>query len=485
MTLSVKHVWLALLVMAVALIAGGIDFHKSLYSYNDYRYLEIVLLASLPIIILFSRISVPDSRFVFFALVIFFGFGLFSALFSAYQIKSLTGYWLIINLVIAVVCFYRVNLSAFSIAAIASLIISCVLVYICVYYLDFVLDIIENKTTIKRNSMFHGFDNPRFLNHIQTLCIPLMIIAVKFISDNRTLSISFKKFIKTVFYFSTASYIALIFLTAGRGSIVSSLLAIFILWLILGKSFTYTGKQICLLWLTGLLIYFLQVTLYQSIVNVDSPAIAHDIQKFSGSGRVELWSVAIEQIRLNPVIGIGPLMFGNSAQAFLNSPHNSVLWLAAEWGLIASMSILSLLAYLLILFINRLRQATTYQNYDSKDPTLTLVIGQTLGLCLIGGSIHSLVSGIYIVPSSQLAALLVLILALSSYQNLANEMKLAAPISLQVNPGIKIFATLLLLLLLIPVYQYHKASEWGKYDMEDIHSEGDIIAPAYWLQGDR
>ena len=152
MTLSVKHVWLALLVMAVALIASGIDFHKSLYSYNDYRYLEIVLLASLPIIILFSRISVPDSRFVFFALLIFFGFGLFSGLFSAYQIKSLTGYWLIINLVIAVVCFYRVNLSAFSMAAIASLIISCVLVYICVYYLDFVLDIIENKTTIKRNS---------------------------------------------------------------------------------------------------------------------------------------------------------------------------------------------------------------------------------------------------------------------------------------------------------------------------------------------
>ena len=485
MTLSLKHIWLAFLIIAIALIVSGIDISKGLYSYNEYRYIEIALLACLPIVIGLSPISLPTSRFVLFTLTIFFVFGLFSALFSEYQIKSLTGYWLIISLIIATVCFYRVHLPNLVIAATSCLITFCILVYICVYYLDFSLDIIQGRTTIKRNSMFHGFDNPRFLNHMQTLCIPLLIVAIKFISDSSTLSNSFKKITKITFYFSTASYIALIFFTAGRGSIISSLLAIFILWLVLGRTFAYVGKRICLLWLAGLIIYFIQIILYQSLVNTEVSSMAHDIQKFTSSGRVELWSIAIDQIKHSPLIGVGPLMFGNTTGTFLNSPHNIVLWLAAEWGLIASMAILSLSAYLLGLFINHLKQAARFPHYDSNDPTLTLISGQALGLCLIGGSIHSLVSGIYIVPSSQLTTLLIIILAFSSYQNLANEMKLASPLGFQANRKMKISAALLISLLIFPAYQYHQASDWGKYDVEDIHTERGIMGPAYWLQGDR
>ena len=483
-SISLKHVWLTLLVLAVAFAASGINFSHGHYSYNAFRILEVMLLALLPILIILTPVSLPHRR-ITLTILIFFVLGIISASLSAYPLKSFTGYWLMISLILAPVCYYRTQISTVITISIACLITLCILLYMTVYYMDYVLDIIQNKYSLKSNSMFHGFDNPRFLNHIQTLCIPLSIVALKFITDKQTLSFSFKTLIKIILYFSVGSYIALMLLTAGRGSIIASLMAMLILWLLLGKSFSYVGIRLSLLWLAGLVIYYLQIILYQSMVTIAQPAISNDMQKFAGSGRLHLWSIAIDQIEASPLFGSGPLMYGNTVETLLNSPHNSVLWLAAEWGLIAALAILLLAAYLLTLYVIRLRQASLSTQKDSAGPTPEIIIGQALGLSLLGGAIHSLASGIYIVPSSQLAVLLIIILALSSYQNLSRKLRLDTPEQKQASPTLRVITGLFLLILLIPVYQYHQASQWGRYNFEDLNSGKDHLAPAYWLQGDR
>lgn len=485
MPTTLKNTWLIILTLFAALIVSGIEFTQTLYSYNTHRLILVGLLATLPLLIAASSVSFPKNKFIAFTLIICLAIGLISSNLSAYPDKSLTGYWLITSLLVASICFYHMNLGTIGIAIIACIITACFMLYICVYYLDYLLDISNNKATIKGSRVFHGFDNERFLNHVQTLTIPLSIIAINLISNLRQLSLKFKFLILSLIYFSTSSYIALVFISSGRGTIFSSLASIVILWLILGRSFNYVGKKICILWLAGITLFVAQKVIYMSAVSNGKVSSINAIVDITTDGRLDLWLIALEYIKQNPLLGIGPLMYGETTATIFNSPHNVILWFASEWGLISSTAIISLAIYLLFLYMLRLRDASLSIPAHGNQPLLQIVIAQVLGLSLIAGTIHSLVSGIYIVPSSQLIAMLIVILAFSSYQILGERSAPPDSSSIQLPMRYRIGVALFLMVLLLPAYRYHQSSDWGRLTSEDIKNEQHQLTPAYWLQGDR
>ena len=101
---------------------------------------------------------------------------------------------------------------------------------------------------------------------------------------------------------------------------------------------------------------------------------------------------ALEIIRNRPLLGIGPGQFGlHHATTMAAHPHNSLLQLLSEYGLIAGSAAILLGIFLLTLALKRLRP--TDGKIDSVD--------MALAAALIFGLVESLFSGNLIMPHSQ------------------------------------------------------------------------------------
>ena len=119
------------------------------------------------------------------------------------------------------------------------------------------------------------------------------------------------------------------------------------------------------------------------------------------SGRSHLWSLAWEDAVVNPWLGAGPMRFDCAGPAIHPAhPHNFPLQLLAEWGFPATLLILAVCAYLGWALLRRLRL-----HPGSGDE---LHIMQTmLGAGVIAAALHACLSGILIMPASQVTAVLI------------------------------------------------------------------------------
>lgn len=126
----------------------------------------------------------------------------------------------------------------------------------------------------------------------------------------------------------------------------------------------------------------------------DTPAGAAVIERGS-SGRLTLWGEALQRFASAPILGIGPEMMARAPGSGPGNahPHNSVLLVAVETGLVGLLSI-GFLAWQGLTRLPRL------------DPDR-----RPWGLAVGAGAFHSLFSGTIIMPASQ--AILVLALALA------------------------------------------------------------------------
>jgi O-antigen ligase len=106
------------------------------------------------------------------------------------------------------------------------------------------------------------------------------------------------------------------------------------------------------------------------------------------SGRVEIWQWAIAAIKEQPWFGHGLYGFyfleARKASEFIyDHPHNSLLQMAVEWGIPASLALISILATLFFQAIKRMFYANVKTDF-------------TIAVCLIAYlSMHSLTSASY------------------------------------------------------------------------------------------
>ncbi|TFH24621.1 MAG: O-antigen ligase family protein [Myxococcales bacterium] len=126
----------------------------------------------------------------------------------------------------------------------------------------------------------------------------------------------------------------------------------------------------------------------------------------SASGRAALWNEALELIRSHPLLGVGPQNY--ALQDMLTAhPHNSILQLACEWGVVAAAIALALAATGILAWAMTVRQALPAQPLSSDpsasgpgavaDPSVMI----SLTASLVAAATHSLVSGILVMPLSQ------------------------------------------------------------------------------------
>jgi O-antigen ligase len=114
------------------------------------------------------------------------------------------------------------------------------------------------------------------------------------------------------------------------------------------------------------------------------------------SAREVLWRLAFSAILDSPVLGIGPVQFTSFESYAGAHPHNWVLQLASEWGLLALLAVLAGLFGLLRRLRPKLRDA------QSADHLLTAA-----SLSVLIGLSSALVDGTLVMPTTQIQFALV------------------------------------------------------------------------------
>jgi hypothetical protein len=264
-------------------------------------------------------------------------------------------------------------------------------------------------------SLLH-FAHPRFYNQVQSWIVPLLAALPLAFSRNRFAVLACLLVLGLNWY--------LVLMTGARGSFVSITAALLISAILLPAT-----RRPLLLWqlsglLLGLLIYLgvmmsfepdtSESTVHaegqQSTQSGGEAASADEGSRFylqslgrpmlHSTGRLWAWKGVLNDIQAHPVLGIGPMNYACVETRWLAHPHNFPLQLAGEWGLPVALAV-SILALLLFWrLVRTMRHAT-----DSSTSGVTLA--SLLFAGLLAAMMHACLSGVLVMPASQLTGVLI------------------------------------------------------------------------------
>jgi O-antigen ligase len=230
--------------------------------------------------------------------------------------------------------------------------------------------------------------NFRFLNHAESLLLPLAFLP---------LLLSAPRWVRVAAWIGLAGGLALLWRTGGRGTLIAMTLFVLGLpWLLAGQAKAVV-RTVALGLTGGALIYallFVLPAVWLGISQTDAGSAAQRLVGVNDAARIYLWKLAIADIAQRPLLGLGPMHYAHLPNAMAAHPHNSILQLAAEWGLPTTALMLMTLSMMFALRIRTIRA----QPAGTEGRTLVAV-------CLLAalvGCVDSLVSGTLVMPVSQM-----------------------------------------------------------------------------------
>ncbi len=242
------------------------------------------------------------------------------------------------------------------------------------------------------DGLFPGYVTPRFFSQWQTWTLP--IVTLPALLMGRSLRI-----LRPAAWLLAASWWTIGFLSGGRGVIVSLLVAaVFVAATAGGSGRSWLARQlppVAFGALAALLLAAGFPAVLENATTLDRFVSATD------SGRLELWQSALELFRSHPVLGVGPQHYAFFSGENVSHPHNIVLLFLAEWGLLATV----LVGFLLWSGIRRL--IALVSTLDARDDEAARHVGVALCASAIAAFVHANLSGLSIMPLSQMAACMV------------------------------------------------------------------------------
>lgn len=244
-----------------------------------------------------------------------------------------------------------------------------------------------------------GFSNARFLNHTQTALLPLIILLCLKAPKQSTWRKTW--FALAVFWW------ALLFVCEARASVVA-LVAACICAVGLRRSHA-RPFMLTMLWsaLAGLVLYALLFILLPVLVGlqpVGSPLnVVARTAADPTSSRNLLWKLALDLITAHPWLGVGPQHFAHEGARLYTGahPHNWILQIGAEWGIPA---LLCLLGAAFLGGRALVRSGAKLVATDVENQHMLVTLQVACAAIFVDG----LLSGVIVMPQSQLAIALVL-----------------------------------------------------------------------------
>ena len=237
-----------------------------------------------------------------------------------------------------------------------------------------------------------GFDNFRFLNHVQTISLPLLGLL--------TLRMHNPVY-RGMWWRMTALWWMLLFVSGGRGAVVGVLAGVLVAGVLFRKSAWAWCRLMVLTGVAGLVAYLVLYVAVPWCFGLKPFGFLQEVAQRSlsdpASGRLDLWKNALGMIVDHPIFGIGPLHYAHFARdAHTNAhPHNWVLQIGAEWGIPALLCMIAAVGFA----FRRLWQARTSLAADDANNQLMLVALLGTGVAIVT---DGLVSGLLVMPTSQL-----------------------------------------------------------------------------------
>jgi O-antigen ligase len=238
-----------------------------------------------------------------------------------------------------------------------------------------------------------GFSNIRFLNHAQTISLPLLVLLCSLTKRGQKA--------KWGYLALTAFCWTLLFVTSGRGSLVGLLAGTAGALVLRRRHAIAFCKTMLATALAGMTIYIVFFTLVPLAVGLEPFGLLGELAQRTAADptslRGRLWMRALDLIRAHPWLGVGPLHYAHSAiDGHLSAhPHDWILQIGAEWGLPA---LLCLLAAIGLSMRRLIRTASRIAAADHANQDM-LAAWIAIGLAIL---VDGLVSGSIVMPVSQL-----------------------------------------------------------------------------------
>lgn len=398
-----RKIPLSLLICAVLAISPltyfsltpGASFH------DNQRILQLVLLAIGALTLLWRlarrRADVPGpGRGATIAIALFFGLGVVSSVMAyspRHAFYEWSSFWLLLVLA-ALVATEIDRQDQDADKRIGVILLACggaCVIYIFHALIIYVLALVGHVQP-NEQALTPGFDNFRFLNHMQTISLPLLGLL--------TLRMRNPAY-RGMWWRMTALWWMLLFVSGGRGAVVGVLAGVLVAGVLLRKTAWAWCRLMVLTAAAGLVAYVVLYLVVPWCFGLKPFGFLQEVAQRSvsnpASGRLDLWKSALQMIADHPVLGIGPLHYAHFARdAHTNAhPHNWVLQIGSEWGVPALLCMMAALAFA----FRRLWQTGSRLAANDANNQLMFVALLGTGSAIV---IDGLVSGLLVMPTSQL-----------------------------------------------------------------------------------
>ena len=236
------------------------------------------------------------------------------------------------------------------------------------------------------------FSNFRFLNHVQTISLPLIVLlACRCNLAQRRIWLGVAMF-----------WAFLLLALSGRGTVLGLLAGCAAAFAVQRGRSLYFCKSFLLAALGGIVLFYLLFVLIPRAVGMQPfGELLHIVVRSTGpdptSYRNYLWARSLVYIAAHPWLGIGPAHFGRYAfdLDMASHPHDWPLQIALEWGIPALLCLLAVIGAA----GRGLLKASRLVDDEDKPNQLILSALIVTGVAIL---VDGLVSGLIVMPVSQL-----------------------------------------------------------------------------------
>lgn len=384
---------------------------KNFYHHDNQRLLELAILFFVMVAAIFNRPQLNFQshgyRVVCYALSTFLILAGISALLAQsirHAIIEICLFTALSFLSILIARLY-INNKAIFIKRLVYIIWASVLLYLFAFYVGYITAFVF-KTPVTWPQPFTGFSNIRTFNQYQLWSLGLVGLPL--------LTLTLKTHLRYALYIALTLWWVLLFHSASRGAPLAWFIGIITVATIYQKlAWPFIRLQLINI-SSGFFTYFLLFKL-GPILN-KSAIVTGTVLRESTSDRLDLWHQALMIIKSSPWLGVGPMHYAWSSTISAH-PHNSILQMAAEFGIPATMILLATITYASYCWLKKfnLKQIKAKNKINSQ---LTIILMFTLAT----NAAYSLIDGVIVMPISQVMMFVVIGIAVGHYVD-ANNVK--------------------------------------------------------------
>jgi len=401
---STQHLFgiltVSLVCLYIVLATSNLSLFNNLGPYNEKRFIQIALLILLAIsaVILFrnniqSVVNQLPSTVKNLLLLLFF-IGILSSINAGNPFLSIIETGQFPLLFIACLAIAAAYMAAPNESPKIILLSIVILVFIhTTSVLTAYIAAMTSSYTWHPYDLFLGFSNIRFFNQLQSWTLPLIVLPLILYAQKN------KRYFAGILLISACWWLLLL-ISGSRGTMLAMVIAM-ITSLVIYKKDAITWLRLQVIAASaGTLLYILLFYIVPLLLAIEISDTSIT-RSSSVNARFYLWERAWYFIQQNPFLGIGPMNYACDPQNLIAAhPHNSVLQIAAEWGIPAAIIMLFIFLYGLYFWIKRNNQPPPTE----EAPLLNIRIA--LFASLIAGTTHSLFSGVIVMPVSQIMMIL-------------------------------------------------------------------------------